>query len=55
MPLTLSRKVGEQTFIGEGADRVVVTIVAVRGAQVQIGIEAAPHIPIVRSELRAKR
>jgi carbon storage regulator len=47
--LALSRKVGERILIG---DDIVVTVLAVRGRQVCLGIEAPKSIPILREELR---
>jgi carbon storage regulator len=46
--LVLGRKVGERVMIGEG---VVVTVVAVRGSQVRLGIEAPVAVTIQREEL----
>ena len=46
--LVLSRKAGEQIIIG---DNICVTVVAVRGNQVRIGINAPGEISIVREEL----
>jgi carbon storage regulator len=49
--LALSRKVGERILIG---DQVVVTVLAVRGKQVCLGIEAPKTVPILREEVRAR-
>ena len=46
--LILTRKVHEEIAIGEG---VVITIVAVRGKQVRLGIKAPADVPIRREEL----
>jgi carbon storage regulator len=46
--LVLSRKVGERVVIGGG---VVVTVVALRGARVRLGIEAPVALDIGRDEL----
>jgi carbon storage regulator len=46
--LVLSRKQGQQVVIGED---ITVTIVAVAGNKVRLGIEAPEHIPVLRSEL----
>jgi carbon storage regulator len=48
--LVLGRKVGERVLIGEG---VVLTVVAVRGSQVRLGIEAPVEVTIRREELRS--
>lgn len=49
--LVLTRKVGESLVIG---DNVVVTVVALKGGQVRIGIEAPRDISIQRDELLSK-
>lgn len=46
--LVLSRKVGEKLLIGDG---IVVTVNRVVGQRVSLGVDAPPHIRIVRSEL----
>lgn len=46
--LVLSRKVGEKLVIGDG---IIVTINRIAGQRVSLGVEAPPHIRIVRSEL----
>ena len=46
--LVLSRKQSERIRVG---DSVVVTIVRVSGDKVRIGIEAPPHIRVLRDEL----
>ncbi len=48
--LALSRKTGERILIGGD---VVLTVLAVRGKQVCLGIEAPKTINILREELRA--
>jgi carbon storage regulator len=45
--LVLGRKVGERVMIGEG---VVLTVVAVCGSQVRLGIEAPVEVTIRREE-----
>jgi len=50
--LILSRKLNEQIVIG---DRIVVTIVAIRGGQVKIGVEAPPDVPVDRYEVHKSR
>jgi carbon storage regulator len=49
--LVLSRKLSESIVIGEGANRVVVTVVHVERGKVRVGIEANRDIPVRRSEL----
>lgn len=46
--LVLSRKENERIRVGES---VVVTIVRVSGDKVRIGIEAPPHVRVLRDEL----
>jgi carbon storage regulator len=46
--LVLSRKIHQEIVIGDG---IVITIVAVRGKQVRLGIKAPPEVPIRRDEL----
>ncbi len=47
--LVLSRKVGDRIHIGSD---IAVTIVKVSGGTVRIGVEAPPHMAIVRDELK---
>jgi carbon storage regulator len=49
--LVLSRKLGEKLVIGEGANRVVVTVVHVERGKIRLGVEANRDIPVWRSEL----
>jgi carbon storage regulator len=49
--LVLSRKVGERIWIG---DDISVTVVRLSGGAVRLGIEAPPHLPVVREELKAR-
>ena len=46
--LVLSRKIGERVVIG---DRIVVTVLEVKGRQVRLGFEAPPDVQIWRGEL----
>lgn len=46
--LVLSRKVGEKLVIGDG---IVITVNRIAGGRVSLGIEAPPHVRIVRGEL----
>ena len=46
--LVLSRKVGDRILIG---DDITITVVKVGGGSVRIGIDAPPHLPVVRREL----
>jgi carbon storage regulator len=49
--LVLSRKTGERIWIG---DEIAITVVRVNGGGVRIGIEAPPHLPVMRDELKQK-
>lgn len=46
--LILSRKCNEQIVIGEN---IVVTVVAIRGGNVRLGVEAPAHIAVHREEV----
>ena len=46
--LVLTRKLMEKLVIG---DNICITVVRIEGGQVRLGIEAPPHVRIVRSEL----
>ena len=49
--LVLSRKVGDRILIG---DDITITVVKVGGGSVRIGIDAPPHLPVVRRELNVQ-
>lgn len=49
--LVLSRKRDESIVIGEGDNKIVVTIVDIRGDKVRLGISAPPEVPVHRSEV----
>ena len=49
--LVLSRKLGEQITIGEGANKVVITVVDIDRGKIRIGIDAPREVPIYRNEL----
>ncbi|HJZ90698.1 MAG TPA: carbon storage regulator [Gemmataceae bacterium] len=51
--LVLSRKTGEQIVVSEYG--VSVTIVAVNGKTIRLGITAPAGVPILRSELASRR
>jgi carbon storage regulator len=50
--LVLSRKVGEQIVID---NCITVTIVAIEGNKIRLGISAPPQIPIDREEVHRRR
>lgn len=49
--LVLSRNCGQSIVIGEGPDQVTLVI----GRKTSIVIDAPPHIPVDRGEVRARR
>lgn len=50
MGLVLTRHVGESIIIGNTGD-IKITILAVRGNQIRVGIEAPKEIPVHREEI----
>ena len=50
--LILSRKVGEEIVID---GRIRVTIAAVKGDRVRVGITAPPDVPVDRAEVHQRR
>ncbi len=46
--LVLTRKLGEKIVIG---DEIKVTILGIKGKQIQLGVEAPSHVPIHRQEV----
>jgi carbon storage regulator len=50
--LVLSRKIGERICIGQD---VVVTVVAIRGGRIQLGIQAPDQVTILREEIAFDR
>lgn len=49
--LVLTRKLGEKIMIG---DSIIVTVVSVKGRQVQIGVDAPDDVTIHREEIYEK-
>lgn len=49
--LILSRRIGETLHIG---DAITVTVVAVHGDQVRIGVQAPREVPVYRGEVYAR-
>lgn len=52
--LILTRKMGQNIFIGEGDMLVTITILGVQGGQVRIGIDAPQEIKVHREEIYNK-
>jgi len=46
--LVLTRRVGEKIYLG---DNIVLTVTAISGQQIRLGIIAPPEVPILRNEL----
>lgn len=46
--LVLSRKVGEQIYVG---DDILITIVEIKGNRMKLGIEAPKQVTVLRGEL----
>jgi len=51
--LVLSRKTGERIVVSECG--VSITVIAVKGNTIRLGITAPAGVPILRSELEARR
>ena len=49
--LMLTRRIGEALIIGEGADRITVTVTGIAGGQVKIGVTAPKQIAVHREEI----
>jgi carbon storage regulator len=48
--LVLTRRIGEEIII---ADNIRVTVLAIRGGQIKLGLSAPPSVHVVRAELVA--
>ena len=53
--LVLTRKAEEKITIGQGKQKVVITMLKIQGDKVSIGIEADKDTPIFRNELLENR
>lgn len=49
--LVLSRKLNEVIIIGDGVDKVSITVVEIIGDRVKLGFSAEKHIRILRKEI----
>ncbi len=50
--LVLTRRIGEQIVIG---DEITVTVMAIQGDKVRLGISAPPSVRVDRSEIHERR
>ena len=53
--LVVTRKVGESLIIRAGNDTITVSVEAVHGGNVRIGLDAPRHVQILRNELVQNR
>ena len=53
--LVVTRKVGEAIIIRAGKDTVTVSVEALHGGNVRIGLDAPRHVQILRNELVQNR
>lgn len=49
--LVITRKVGEAIIIRAGNDTITVSVEAIHGSNVRIGVDAPNHVQILRNEL----
>ena len=49
--LVLTRQCDQDLVIGEGDNQVVITVVAIRGDKVRLGVQARTEIPVHRREV----
>ena len=49
--LVVTRKVGESLIIRAGNDTITVSVEAIHGGNVRIGLDAPRHVQILRNEL----
>ena len=49
--LVVTRKVGESIIIRAGKDTITVSVEAIHGGNVRIGLDAPSHVLILRNEL----
>lgn len=52
--LILTRKIGESIIIGDKKEKVIVTLLNIKGTQTKIGIDAPKKIPVHREEIYKK-
>lgn len=50
--LILTRRIGESIMIG---DDTIVTVLAINGSQVRVGVKSPPSVSVDREEIRARK
>lgn len=53
--LVVTRKIGESIIIRAGNDTITVSVEAIHGGNVRIGLDAPSHVQILRNELVQNR
>lgn len=51
----LTRKVGERIVIGNAGDRLMVTVIEIKGKFVRLGVDAPAHVRVDREEVTMRR
>lgn len=49
--LSLTRKIGESIIIGDGDNKITLTVLGARHGQVRLSIDAPKEIPVHREEI----
>jgi carbon storage regulator len=49
--LALTRKVGQRIIIGDGLEKIIISIADIRSDKVRLGIEAPKEVPVHREEV----
>lgn len=49
--LLLTRRIGESIIIGDGEDRIVITVLSINRNQVRVGIDAPKTMSVHREEI----
>ena len=52
--LVLTRNIGETIIIGDNKEKVILTVLNIKGKQAKIGIDAPKNIPVHREEIYQK-
>ena len=53
--LVFTRRPGQSIIIGEGEEKIIVTVTKIEGAQARIAISAPPNISVDREEVRERK